>query len=170
MARHYKKGRVSHKGLTWRDRYNIYLRDYEKQEAKLDRQGEKMAYGKYTFEEYKNAWQEKRDELLYEKNIGERNSIGNVNQFLVREQAYELSYKAGQGVLKHLVESGDIEEPTTLSQRVKELTKIRQGDYLNTSGFWNAVQERREELYKLYGKYHKKEANAQISREFFGSK
>lgn len=166
MARNYKKGRISHKNLTWRDRYNIYLRDYERQERKMERADTLMAHKKYSsLKEYKDAYED-----MVEQRREEGKTRGNINQYLVREQAYSYSMKVGGGVLPYLIEAGDVEEPTTLQEKARLIMKIRQGEFLESEGFWNAVRDRREELYKEYGKYRHSDANKQISREFFGSK
>lgn len=171
MARHYKKGRLSHKNLTWRDRYNIYRRDYKRQAKKMKNAGLKMNKKPLEYDKYIQAWGDMKNQLKKEIEKGERKSIGNVNQFLVRQQAYNFSMKVGGAVIPYLIEAGDIEEePTTLKEKMRLIMKIRQGEFLETQGFWNAVRERRKELYKEYGKYGKKEANEQIAREFFGSK
>lgn len=166
MSRRYKKNRYSWKrtGDVLRDRYNAYLRAYDKQERKLSKQGLEMSDTKYDFNEWIEQWSKKRNDLQYEVNIGQRKGIGNVNQYLVRDQAYELSYKAGEAVYKALQERGEVGEGIS---RQKMMVKIRQGEFLKSEGWWDAIQSFREQL-KKEG-YAPDMIRQEVSRQFYGS-
>lgn len=165
--RRYKAHRLKWQktGDPLRDRYNAYLRAYEKQESKLAKRGLEMNDEKYTFREWEERWLKKRNDLQQEVNLGDRHGIGNVNQYLVRDQAYELSYKAGEAVYRALEKRGDLEEGIS---KISYMAKIRQGEFLKSAGWWEAINDFRDELERKG--YTKSAIREEVSRVFYGSK
>lgn len=161
-----------------RHRYAVYLRDYVKQRDKMQALGETMAEKPYNYAMYKEEWLKKRRDLEHAKDIGERNSIGNVNQYLVREQAYELSQKAGKALYKALEARGELEDFGLTEARYnkngelvfssKDLRVLRQGELARSQAWWDAIANERERLKSLG--YDKKAISHEISKTFYGSK
>lgn len=153
MARSYKKNRASwvERGATSEEikdaRYRAYLRDYQAQARKLLKYDEYMNSKPLSKEKYLTKWQEYKNDLQKEKEQGKRTSIGNVNQYIVRDQAYAISYKQARG-LKEFVKaefSDDLIESVGEEVSDRELERmIRRGElykYLN-------VGDKISEIYK----------------------
>lgn len=167
MKRRYKAHRAKWKktGDPLRDRYNAYLRAFEKQKSKLAKRGLEMNDEKYSFSEWEEQWIRKRNDLQYEVNLGERRGIGNVNQYLVRDQAYELSYKQGEAIYRAMSDRGELQEGIS---KITYMTKIRQGEWLDKIGWWENIKELREELRKKG--FNNEEIKNKISHQIYGSK
>lgn len=149
MARSYKKNRVSwvKRGATREEiedaRYKAYLRDYQAQARKLLKYDEYMNSKPLSKEKYLTKWQEYRNDLQKEKEKGLRTSIGNVNQYIVRDQAYAISYKQAKG-LKEFVKSEFPKELKKIGKEIsdRELARmIRRGELYEVLDVGDKISE-----------------------------
>lgn len=73
--------------------YSAYLEAYNKQERKLNKKGLEMNQDKLTRRQFEAVYSATRNDLKKEVSTGDRKVIGNVTQYIVREQAYKVSHK-----------------------------------------------------------------------------
>jgi hypothetical protein len=135
------------------EQYQAYSREYDKQENKMERLGLKMSTEKLTKEEYLDEAHIVRNQLEYDVEQGRRKGVGNVNQYIVRDQAYEVSYKQAkaqskyfeQEYLAELREAGLINEKAFERGEVKlnprGMRELRTGRLQEEFGFYEAVSD-----------------------------
>lgn len=132
--------------------YNSYVAAYNKKKTQLAKKGLTMYDTMLTKTEFEYKYAAVRADLKELTKAGKRKVIGNVTQYIVSEQTYELSQSQG----KKLVEvSKKFGEKLTLQQ-------ARAG-YFN----WDMIKYFRSEAKKLG--LSNAEIQLVISQEFFGS-
>lgn len=132
MARNYKKNRVSwlKKGATLEEKeeaqYQAYLRAYYRQAKKVGGE-EYMSEAPLPKEDYLTEREATKNDLIREIKRKERKSIGNINQYIVRDQAYPISYKqvkALQGYIEREY-GAELQEWDYASQKAIERGEIK---------------------------------------------
>lgn len=139
--------------------YEAYKRWYYKQEQVNLKAGKPMYINMYTYEEAKEVYDLTKQDLLEDVRKGKRGTVGNVYQYMAREQQSELSYKRAQAVYQMVKETGqDIS--------FKEL-RFMTAKQLKNNIDWSFL-ENAKETYRALG-YNVTEVNNLISTNFFGS-
>ena len=132
--------------------YESYVKAYDKKKVQLAKKGLTMYDTKLSKSEFEYKYAAVRSDLKEKVSKGERKVIGNVTQYIVSEQTYELSQAQG----KKLVEvSKKFDQKLTLQQ-------ARAGMF-----DWTIVKKYRSEM-KNMG-LSNTEIQLAISQEFFGS-
>lgn len=158
-----------------RDMYRTYKMWYDKQFEKLDKRGYKM-YAEYykTKGDFMKAYRDTKNQLKEEVRQGKRKGVGNVYQYMVRQQAYKYSEKQVLASIPYMLEHGIIEElPTTIKDKANFMIKYRQGELFDKD-FNALVEARYKELKKISLAKHgnkysfKEEVYDQITQEFYG--
>ena len=93
---------MARKGLD----YEAYKKWYYKQEQVNLRKGKPMYLNMYTYQEAKLIYDFTKEDLLEDVRTGKRGSVGNVYQYMAREQQAELSYKRTKAVYQYVKETG----------------------------------------------------------------
>lgn len=140
--------------------YAKYEKWYANQEMKLLKKGREMFSPKYTKGQFRNVYYETKAELTMLKEGGNRGSVGNVYQYMVREQAYPISQGMEKG-LKELYKEAGAEVNFT---RFDTYEKIRKN---TPDKVWDLAQEKYDN-YIAIGLTGKKAAE-EIAKMFFGS-
>lgn len=139
--------------------YEAYKKWYYKQEQVNIRQGKPMYINMYTYQEAKEIYDLTKQDLLEDVRKGKRGTIGNVYQYMAREQQSELSYKRAQAVYQMVKETGqDIS--------FKEL-RFMTADQLKNNIDWSLL-ENAKETYRALG-FSTSQVNKLISTNYFGS-
>ena len=139
--------------------YEAYKRWYYKQEQVNIRQGKPMYINMYTYQEAKEVYDLTKEDLLEDVRKGKRGTIGNVYQYMAREQQSELSYKRAQAVYQMVKETGqDIS--------FKEL-RFMTYEQLKNNIDWSLL-ENAKETYRALG-FSTSQVNKLISTNYFGS-
>ena len=139
--------------------YEAYKKWYYKQEQVNLRQGKPMYLNMYTYQEAKEIYDLTKQDLLEDVRTGKRGSVGNVYQYMAREQQSELSYKRAQAVYQMVKETGqDIS--------FKEL-RYMTTDQLKNNIDWSLL-ENAKETYRALG-FSTSQVNKLISTNYFGS-
>ena len=86
--------------------YEAYKKWYYKQEQVNLRKGMPMYLTMYTYQEAKEVYDLTKQDLLEDVRTGKRGSVGNVYQYMAREQQAELSYKRTMAVYQYVKETG----------------------------------------------------------------
>lgn len=86
--------------------YEAYKKWYYKQEQVNLRAGKPMYINMYTYQEAKFLYEVTKEDLLEDVRTGKRGSVGNVYQYMAREQQSELSYKRTKAVYQYVKETG----------------------------------------------------------------
>ena len=86
--------------------YEAYKKWYYKQEQVNLRKGKPMYLNMYTYQEAKLIYDFTKEDLLEDVRTGKRGSVGNVYQYMAREQQAELSYKRTKAVYQYVKETG----------------------------------------------------------------
>lgn len=86
--------------------YEAYKKWYYKQEQVNLRQGKSMYLNMYTYQEAKEIYDLTKQDLLEDVRTGKRGTVGNVYQYMAREQQSELSYKRTRAVYQYVKETG----------------------------------------------------------------
>ena len=86
--------------------YEAYKKWYYKQEQVNLRKGKPMYLNMYTYQEAKLIYEFTKEDLLEDVRKGKRGSVGNVYQYMAREQQAELSYKRTMAVYQYVKETG----------------------------------------------------------------
>ena len=86
--------------------YEAYKKWYYKQEQVNLRQGKPMYLNMYTYQEAKEIYDLTKQDLLEDVRKGKRGTVGNVYQYMAREQQSELSYKRTMAVYQYVKETG----------------------------------------------------------------
>ena len=87
--------------------YKSYERWYERQEAIAERHGETMKSRMLDYDEWLTLRNELREDFKKEVEAGTRKGIGNVNQYIARSQAYDVSYASALNIREALKERGE---------------------------------------------------------------
>ena len=86
--------------------YEAYKKWYYKQEQVNLKAGKPMYITMYTYQEAKEVYDLTKQDLLEDVRKGKRGTVGNVYQYMAREQQSELSYKRAQAVYQMVKEIG----------------------------------------------------------------
>ena len=86
--------------------YEAYKRWYYKQEQVNLRQGKPMYTTMYNYQEAKLVYDFTKEDLTEDFRKGKRGSIGNVYQYMAREQQSELSYSRTKAVYQYVKKTG----------------------------------------------------------------
>ena len=139
--------------------YEAYKKWYYKQEQVNLRKGMPMYLNMYTYEEAKLIYDFTKEDLLEDVRKGKRGTVGNVYQYMAREQQAELSYKRTMAVYQYVKETGqDIS--------FKEL-RFMTSDQLKNNIDWSLL-ENAKETYRALG-FSTSQVNKLISTNYFGS-
>lgn len=147
--------------LEWQQMYRRYMTNYEQQEFKMIRQGKFMDSPMYSFRQFTDAYMGTKEALRLEKELGERGSIGNVYQYMVREQAYPYSQKKIAGMRKAFKEVGFEDVKITRFSTYDDIKNQL------TDEDWEKIKNTYYQL-QVDGK-SMSEARLMISHMFFGS-
>lgn len=148
------------KKYSLNDRYAIYRRKYYEQEAKLQRMGHEMDQPLLTKNQFNNVFEETKSILKMQKDMGTRKGIGNVYQYIVREQAYPIS----QGLVRGLKE---VYKKTGEEVNFNRFTTYEQLKQNAPDAVWDFLKEEYQTLTAqgMSGK----NAKLMIAQIFFGS-
>ena len=86
--------------------YEAYKKWYYKQEQVNLRKGKPMYLNMYTYQEAKLIYDFTKEDLLEDVRKGKRGTVGNVYQYMAREQQAELSYKSTMAVYQYVKATG----------------------------------------------------------------
>lgn len=86
--------------------YEAYKKWYYKQEQVNLRAGKPMYTTMYNYEEAKLIYDFTKEDLLDDVHKGKRGTVGNVYQYMAREQQSELSYKRTKAVYQYVKATG----------------------------------------------------------------
>lgn len=86
--------------------YEAYKRWYYKQEQVNLRAGKPMYTTMYNYQEAKLVYDFTKEDLTEDVRKGKRGSIGNVYQYMAREQQSELSYSRTKAVYQYVKATG----------------------------------------------------------------
>lgn len=86
--------------------YEAYKKWYHKQEQVNLRAGKPMYTTMYNYQEAKLIYDFTKEDLTEDVRKGNRGTIGNVYQYMAREQQAELSYKRTMAVYQYVKETG----------------------------------------------------------------
>ena len=86
--------------------YEAYKKWYYKQEQVNLRAGKPMYTTMYNYQEAKLVYDFTKEDLLEDVRKGKRGTIGNVYQYMAREQQSELSYKRANAVYQYVKATG----------------------------------------------------------------
>lgn len=139
--------------------YEAYKKWYYKQEQVNLKAGKPMYITMYTYQEAKEVYDLTKQDLLEDVRKGKRGTVGNVYQYMAREQQSELSYKRAQAVYQMVKETGqDISFKELRFMTAEQLKNNIDWSYLETA----------KETYRALG-LSVSEVNSLISTNFFGS-
>lgn len=139
--------------------YEAYKKWYYKQEQVNLRKGKPMYINMYNYQEAKFLYEVTKEDLAKDVRNGKRGSIGNVYQYMAREQQAELSYKRAKAVYQYVKTTGqDIS--------FKELRYFT-AQQLKNNIDWS-YSEIAKETYRALG-HSLSESIHLISTNFFGS-
>ena len=86
--------------------YEAYKRWYYKQEQVNLKAGKPMYTTMYNYEEAKLVYDFTKEDLTEELRKGKRGSVGNVYQYMAREQQAEVSYKVTKALYQYVKATG----------------------------------------------------------------
>lgn len=86
--------------------YEAYKKWYYKQEQVNLKAGKPMYTTMYNYQEAKLIYDFTKEDLLEDVRKGKRGTIGNVYQYMAREQQSELSYKRTKAVYQYVKATG----------------------------------------------------------------
>lgn len=86
--------------------YEAYKKWYYKQEQVNLKAGKPMYTTMYNYQEAKLIYDFTKEDLLEDVRKGKRGTIGNVYQYMAREQQSELSYKRAKAVYQYVKATG----------------------------------------------------------------
>lgn len=123
------------KRWTLQERYDRYVMNYLERQQKLQKYGKTMAESLYNITEYQFQY-----ESLKNTKLAEGKKPGNINQALVSEQAYKISYEQALNILKN---KNDV-KVTPMN-----LFKIRANVNNMSEEWFDSIRNRREVLKEL---------------------
>ena len=141
------------KRWTLQERYDRYVMNYLERQQKLQKYGKTMAESLYNITEYQFQY-----ESLKNTKLAEGKKPGNINQALVSEQAYKISYEQALNILKN---KDDI-KVTPMN-----LFKIRANVNNMSEEWFDSIRNRREVLKELGRRPG--EVRDIIASEYYGS-
>lgn len=122
------------KRWTLQERYDRYVMNYLERQQKLQKYGKTMAESLYNITEYQFQY-----ESFKNTKLAEGKKPGNINQALVSEQAYKISYEQARNILKNM----------DVKATPMKLFQIR-ANVNNISDEWfDSIRNRREVLKEL---------------------
>ena len=86
--------------------YEAYKKWYYKQEQVNLKAGKPMYTTMYNYQEAKLIYDFTKEDLLEDVHKGKRGTVGNVYQYMAREQQSELSYKSTKAVDQYVKSTG----------------------------------------------------------------
>ena len=86
--------------------YEAYKKWYYKQEQVNLRAGKPMYTTMYNYQEAKLVYDFTKEDLLEDVRTGKRSTVGNVYQYMAREQQSELSYNRTKAVYQYVKATG----------------------------------------------------------------
>ena len=86
--------------------YEAYKKWYYKQEKVNLKAGKPMYITMYTYQEAKEVYDLTKEDLIEDVRKGKRGTVGNVYQYMAREQQAELSYKRAKAVYQYVKATG----------------------------------------------------------------
>lgn len=86
--------------------YEAYKKWYYQQEQVNLRAGQPMYTTMYNYQEAKFVYDLTKEDLLDDVRTGKRGSVGNVYQYMAREQQAELSYKRTKALYQYVKSTG----------------------------------------------------------------
>ena len=86
--------------------YEAYKKWYYKQEQVNLKAGKPMYTTMYNYQEAKLIYDFTKEDLLEDVHKGKRGTVGNVYQYMAREQQSELSYKRTKAVYQYVKATG----------------------------------------------------------------
>ena len=157
--------------ITWAKRYAKYRKELLEKKQMLNRMDlDFYRPDPLPFRDYKEKYLQYQNDLKQEVEAGERKTIGNVNKFIVSDQAYELSAKQASSIFKY-IQTLPEEEKASLDistrGRINELMlKLRTGSYVeNELGLWDKIREYRRKLFEQG--YNSDQVRKMTSEHFF---
>ena len=148
------------KKYSLNDRYTIYRREYYKQQAKVNRMGHEMDQPLLTKNQFNNVYEETKSILKMKTDMGVRKGVGNVYQYIVREQAYPIS----QGLMRGLK---DVYQRAGETPNFDRFTTYEQLRNTAPDAVWDVLKD---EYHTLVADGNTStEAKAIIAKIFFGS-
>ena len=139
--------------------YEAYKKWYYKQEQVNLRKGMPMYLTMYTYQEAKEVYAFTKQDLLEDVRNGKRGSVGNVYQYMAREQQAELSYKRTRAVYQYVKE-------TEQDISFKEL-RYMTNEQLKKNIDWSFLEVQKQ-VWTDRG-WDITKINAQVSINYFGS-
>lgn len=136
--------------------YKRYTEWYHKQEAIVARQGHKMYSDMYTEKKFQEVYKFTKNDLALDVKEGRRKAIGNVYQYMARDQSYLLDYSTQKALRDAL--------PNLKPSRFETLDQIKKRI---TDDDWDYIHQ----VYKQakYDGMTGKEAYHFIAQAIFGS-
>lgn len=118
--------------------YEGYSKAYDKKAETITRHGGMMKLEKLTPAEWFDTYSAYRNDLVAEVEQGARKQIGNVNQYIISDQAYFMSAKQARNIQKGLEKTYEEYEDSPEFERVVKETTIRN---LRTGKFdWKTIK------------------------------
>jgi len=142
------------------DRYTIYRREYYRQQAKVNRMGHDMDQPLLTKNQFNNVYEETKSILKMKTDMGTRKGVGNVYQYIVREQAYPIS----QGLMRGLK---DVYQRAGETPNFDRFTTYEQLRNTAPDAVWDVIKDEYHSL--LADGNTSSGAKAIIAKIFFGS-
>ena len=136
--------------------YQRYVEWYHKQENIVSRKGHSMYSNMYSEKKFQEVYKFTRNDLALDVKEGRRKAIGNVYQYMARDQSYLLDYSTQKALRKTL--------PDLNPSRFETLDQIKRR---MTDLDWDVVRQTYDAA-KASG-MSGKEAAKFIARTFFGS-
>ena len=136
--------------------YQIYKKWYHKQELIVARKGHSMYSDIYSEKRFQEKYKFTKNDLALEVKQGKRKAIGNVYQYMARDQSYLMDYST-QKALKNTLPDLNPSRFETLDQFKRRMTDAD----------WDVVHQAYNDA-KASG-MSGKEARKFIARTFFGS-
>lgn len=148
------------KKLNVSEQYEKYRNWYFNQQDKVLRQGGAMYSPLYNMKQFAQAYNETKQELKDLVAEGKRTGVGNVYQYMVREQAYPMDQKMYRGLRELYKEAGE-------KINFNRFTTYEEIRYTAPDIIWDTIQQYYEQL-RVDG-LNSTSAKALIAQMFFGS-
>lgn len=136
--------------------YQRYVEWYHKQEAIVARKGHKMYSDMYTEKKFQEVYKFTKNDLALDVKEGRRKAIGNVYQYMARDQSYLLDYSTQKALRDAL--------PNLKPSRFETLDQVKKR---MTDDDWDYIHQVYNQA--KYDGMTKKEAYHFIAQAIFGS-
>lgn len=163
--------KASSQDIQWAKRYAKYRKELIEKKQMLERMDlDFYQPNPLPFRDYKEKYLQYQNDLKQEIELGKRKTIGNVNNFIVSDQAYELSAKQAASIFSYIKTLPE-EERASLNigtgGRINELMlKFRTGTYVREElGLWERIRAYRKKLFEEG--YSKDDVRRKTSEHFF---